>query len=60
MVENNSVCKHHSGFKARIENTEANVKTLWKKWDRLTIVMLLTLGGVVANLIIEFFRMATK
>jgi len=60
MVENNWICKHHSGFKARIENTEANVKTLWKKLDRFTIFMLITLGGVLANLVIELFKMATK
>ena len=55
---NNSICKAHSGFKARIEDCEENVKNLWTKYNNnqkmvlgIFITLSLNLIGVIAVLI---------
>jgi len=56
MTGENFICKEHSGFKARIEECEDNVSRLWRKWDRMQIMVIATLAGVIANLAILIFK----
>ena len=49
---NNSLCKQHSGFKARIETLESNVTELWKKWNGMQKILFMTFGAVILNLLI--------
>jgi hypothetical protein len=53
---NNTVCKAHSGLIARIESCEENVKALRKKWDNNQKLMLVILGGIIANLVILLIK----
>ena len=54
--ENNQICKAHSGFNARIEQCEDDVSALWKKWDRMQVMIVATLVGVIANLLVVIFK----
>jgi len=58
MVENNGICKAHSGFKAKIEDLESNVSRLWEKWDGMQkmiigifVTLSLNLIGVIFILV---------
>ncbi len=50
--DNNKVCKAHSGFKIQIKALEEDVKSLWNRWDRITTVLYLALGGIIINILI--------
>lgn len=52
----NFICKEHSGFKARIKECEDNVSRLWQKWDRMLIMVIAILIGIITNLGILIFR----
>ena len=49
----NTTCKKHTGFEERLKNLEANVKSLWRKYDASVYLLIATLIGIVANLIIQ-------
>ena len=53
---NNNICREHSGFKARIAECEDNVRSLFKKIDRFTMMLFLVLGGLLANLLVSLFK----
>lgn len=55
-MENNLICKEHSGLLARVKNMESNVTQLWSKWNGMQKVLIATLVGVIANLAILIFR----
>ena len=48
----NQLCKAHSGFKNQIESLEEDVRSLWKRWDKMTMMLYAVLGGVILNLLI--------
>ena len=48
----NQICKAHSGFKIQINALEDDVKSLWTRWDRITTVLYVALGGIILNLLI--------
>lgn len=52
---NNNICKAHSGLKARIEQCEDDVKNLWAKIDKFTMMLFLVFGGLLANLLVSLF-----
>ncbi len=47
----NTLCKQHSGFKARIEDVEDDVTALWRKWDGMQKMVLGMLVTVCLNLL---------
>jgi len=57
-VNNNNLCKAHSGVIERLKDCEGNVKELWKHWNSnqkmvlgIFITLSLNLIGVIALLI---------
>jgi len=53
-IQSNSLCKEHSGFKARIKELEDNIHKLWDKWDNMQktiigifVVLSMNLIGVI-------------
>ena len=49
---NNNVCKSHSGIITRLDHMENNNKIQWKKIDRIQIMLVLTLVGIIGNLVV--------
>lgn len=50
--ENSSVCKKHSGIKAKIEILERNVSELWRKWDSMQKMLIGIFVTLSLNLIV--------
>ena len=48
----NNTCKAHSGIITRLDHMESNNKTQWKKIDRIQIMLVLTLVGIIGNLVV--------
>lgn len=55
-MDANHHSKQHGEFKKAIQVLEDNVSRLWKRWDRMQIMLIATLVGVIANLGILIFR----
>jgi len=62
-VEENYICKKHSGFKSKIESLEDNVSKLWDKWDSMQkmiigifVTLFLNLVGIITMLIISMTK----
>lgn len=51
-IKSNHICKAHSGMEARLDHMETNNKTQWKKIDRIQIMLVLTLVGIIGNLVV--------
>jgi len=49
----NSICKEHSGLKARIGTLEGNVTELWRKWNGMQkIIITLLLSNLIGVIIL--------
>ena len=49
----NSICKEHSGLKARIDALEGNVTELWRKWNGMQkIIITLLLSNLIGVIIL--------
>jgi len=49
----NSICKEHSGLKARIGALEGNVTELWRKWNGMQkIIITLLLSNLIGVIIL--------
>jgi len=46
------LCRAHSGIKAKIDNLEANVGELWKRWNGMQKLLLGIFTVLTVNLII--------
>uniref|UniRef100_A0A6M3LHM8 Uncharacterized protein n=1 Tax=viral metagenome TaxID=1070528 RepID=A0A6M3LHM8_9ZZZZ len=46
------LCKAHSGIKAKIDNLEANVGELWKRWNGMQKLLFGIFSVLTVNLII--------
>ncbi len=56
----NNRCKAHSGFEAKIEILEDNVKRLWTKWDKMQSIVIgifVTMSlNLITAIVILFFK----
>jgi len=59
-INNQNICKAHSGFDARLENMEDNVSKLWTKWDKMQSIVIgifVTMSlNLIAAIVILFFK----
>ena len=55
-MDGNDHNKQHGEFKKAIEVLEDNVETLKGKWDRMQIIVIAILVGVIADLFIHVFK----
>lgn len=58
-INSQSICKAHSGFDARIENLEENVKKIWDNWNsmqRIILAIFITLSLNLVGLIFLLLR----
>ena len=54
--ESNQVCKAHSGLVEKVSSLEKNITQLWSKWDSMQKMIIATLIGVIANLLIVILK----
>lgn len=48
--------KQHGELKKAVEVLEDNVSKLWQKWDKLQLLVITILIGVITNLAILLFK----
>ena len=53
-MNNNNLCKQHSGFDERIKDLEDDVKELWVKWNGLNKIVIATFISVIILLVRTF------
>ncbi len=46
-----TLCNEHSGFIARLERLEGDVRQLWNKWDFITKATIAFLTTAIFNLV---------
>lgn len=59
-INNQNICKAHSGFDARLKSMEDNVRKIWEKWDKINAVVIgifVTMSlNLIAAIVILFFK----
>ena len=43
----NETCHIHDGFRVRLETLEKNMESLWKKWDKITWLLIANLMSAI-------------
>lgn len=49
-------CDYHHEFDTRMKLMKQEIDSLWKKWDRLQVLVIVTLVGVIGNLLMQVLK----